>query len=238
MPIPPFKMVTKTEMEVYRYSTWNTKEPETIKWIESFPKGAVFYDVGSNVGIFSLFAASLGKCKVIYAFEPDLLNYTRLVANIKSNRFHVIRPIFKAISNKNKIAQFYVKKIEAGSSGGQIDEPIDEYGKKFKAEQVNHVETVRLDTWTWIMDGALRPTHIKIDIDGQELKVIGGMGTGRIWDEVKSILVERNEDTGSLHMILRFLGFNTNSPLNSIPDHSRHRRKAEGIKAENVIYSR
>src|SRR3990172_8514357 len=33
-------------------------EPETINWIGSFDRGSFFFDVGANVGLFSLYAAA------------------------------------------------------------------------------------------------------------------------------------------------------------------------------------
>ena len=32
----------------------NTKEPETINWINGFEKGSIFFDVGANIGIYTL----------------------------------------------------------------------------------------------------------------------------------------------------------------------------------------
>src|SRR5881394_2354315 len=45
------------------------KEPETLEWIDDFRKGEVFWDVGANVGVFSLYAAF--RHATVYAFEPS-----------------------------------------------------------------------------------------------------------------------------------------------------------------------
>ena len=39
---------------LFRAETFKTKEPETIEWIDSFKKNSVFWDIGANVGIYSL----------------------------------------------------------------------------------------------------------------------------------------------------------------------------------------
>ena len=60
------------------------KEPITIKWIRSFKKNSVFYDVGANIGMYSIFAGYVSEVKV-YSFEPESNNFQTLMANIVFN---------------------------------------------------------------------------------------------------------------------------------------------------------
>ena len=53
----------------YRYKTIATKEPETILWIKSFTENTVFLDIGSNIGVYSLAAYSLGV-SAVYSIDP------------------------------------------------------------------------------------------------------------------------------------------------------------------------
>src|SRR4030042_1462024 len=56
------------------------KEPEMANWFETFfREGDVFYDIGANVGPYSLVASKMfeGKIKV-YAFEPGFPNFSQL----------------------------------------------------------------------------------------------------------------------------------------------------------------
>src|SRR5882724_5820112 len=64
----------------WRVDTLLEKEPETIEWIDSFKEGEVFYDVGANIGLYSVYAAARRKSPVV-AFEPDARNYALLVEN-------------------------------------------------------------------------------------------------------------------------------------------------------------
>jgi len=43
----------------WRFKTLFEKEPETIDWINSFRKEDVFWDIGANVGIYSIWAVEL-----------------------------------------------------------------------------------------------------------------------------------------------------------------------------------
>ena len=54
-----------------RIKTYATKEPETLQWIDEFEKGSVLWDIGANIGLYSLYAAKSRQCRVI-AFEPSV----------------------------------------------------------------------------------------------------------------------------------------------------------------------
>src|SRR5437588_843342 len=53
-----------------RASTVMTKEPDMIHWIDGFSNDAVLWDIGANVGVFSLYAGFRRRCTVL-AFEPS-----------------------------------------------------------------------------------------------------------------------------------------------------------------------
>src|SRR5262245_59555308 len=56
-----------------RATTLLTKEPGTIAWLDLLPAGSVLFDVGANVGMYSVYAAMARGCAV-HAFEPDGAN--------------------------------------------------------------------------------------------------------------------------------------------------------------------
>ena len=61
-----------------------SKEPDMIRWINGLSNDAVFWDIGANVGVFSLYAATQQSCKVL-AFEPAAANFYALTRNISLN---------------------------------------------------------------------------------------------------------------------------------------------------------
>jgi hypothetical protein len=60
------------------------KEVDTIEWIDGFTKGAVLWDIGTNVGVHSLYAAMTRDVSVL-AFEPTSANFYVLNRNIQLN---------------------------------------------------------------------------------------------------------------------------------------------------------
>jgi len=69
----------------WRARTTLTKEPDSIAWIDAMEPGSVFWDIGANVGVLTLYAATRGDLDV-WAFEPAAVKYYNLVANCELNR--------------------------------------------------------------------------------------------------------------------------------------------------------
>ena len=216
----PFKMRIDTPMEKYRAETFWTKEPETIEWIKSFNPNDVFFDVGANVGVYSLFSASLYPEMTIWAFEPMKANYAALIQNIEMNGFHNIKAFRQAIGNRTGWVDLDRGDGARGESGAQV---TDREGR----------------TWIASIDDlrAAHPDHVKIDIDGQELEVAKGMK--RTLPDIKSILIEVSTvSKGPIMDILTAAGFMTDNRFNAMTPHSSDRRAAEGIDAENIVFTR
>jgi FkbM family methyltransferase len=216
----PFKMRTETEMEKYRAESFWTKEPETISWLKSFNPQDVFFDVGANIGVYSLFAASLFPTMLIFAFEPMPENYEALSLNRNANGFKSICCMRCAVGNSCAQASLTCPDMMSGATGAQISE--------------GGALSIRMMS----IDGFFpKPTHVKIDIDGQELEVVKGMVN--TLPHIKSILIEvSSKSKGSITEILLAAGFSTDNRFNSMSPHSRERRLKEGIDAENIIFDR
>ena len=52
------------QLNRFRVDTFATKEPETLEWIETIPQGSTFWDIGANIGLYSLYAARARGCSV------------------------------------------------------------------------------------------------------------------------------------------------------------------------------
>jgi hypothetical protein len=67
-----FKFVTPNNLNLYRAKTFSTKEPETLEWIDQMDDGSCMWDIGANVGLYTIYAAKHRRCEVI-AYEPSLI---------------------------------------------------------------------------------------------------------------------------------------------------------------------
>lgn len=64
-----------------------TREADTLEWTDGFDGNDVLWDIGSNVGVFSLYAAKVSGVKVV-AFELLPWNFPTLIANLGLNGLH------------------------------------------------------------------------------------------------------------------------------------------------------
>src|SRR3989304_6219043 len=110
------------------------KEPGTVKWIEGcFKPGDVFYDIGANVGAYSLVAFRFlsGNTK-IYGFEPGFVTFPQLCRNIYLNgAAEAMVPLQVAISDQTSITGFHYQNLLSGGALHALRAPVDQYGKGF-----------------------------------------------------------------------------------------------------------
>ena len=92
------KFFTPNEITKWRVSTFFSKEPETLDWIDNFDSKDkfVFWDVGANIGLYSIYASLKFKNISVVSFEPSTSNLRILSRNISVNK----------LENNIKINQF------------------------------------------------------------------------------------------------------------------------------------
>jgi FkbM family methyltransferase len=78
------KFRTPSAKALWRAKTLLDKEPATIRWIDTFAPGEVLWDIGANIGIYTLYAGVVKGIEVL-AFEPAAFNHALLCDNIRLN---------------------------------------------------------------------------------------------------------------------------------------------------------
>ena len=221
----PFKQIQETAMEKWRAETFWTKEPETLKWIESFEPDSSFADVGANIGQYSLYAASLGHH--VFAYEPQPANYQSLLRNIGLNKFFDLITAYPfALAEKQKITSL---KIESNDMAGHSGVQFQVHGNYF-------VQCLTLEP---------RYDYVKIDVDGIELDIVKGMDP---WGGMlKSVLIEVSPgNQQEITEIFKGYGFEIDQrfePYNimtnrGLKEHSSNHRKASGSPVRNIVFTR
>jgi FkbM family methyltransferase len=154
-----------------------SKEPGTVEWItQEMKPGDVFYDIGANIGIFSIQAARRvephGK---VYAFEPHSANFVRLVENVICNSLEgVVVSCNIPLHSREGFAYFHYESTTPGTANGQLSAILT--GNDSRAPEVMS-ELKYATSIDRLIEGGriLPPQHVKIDIDGKELDVLQGM---------------------------------------------------------------
>jgi FkbM family methyltransferase len=132
-------------------------------------RGGVLYDIGANVGFFSMLGARLAGVDSgrVYAFEAAPDNADAIRDNARLNQLTNIRVLPKAVSAAAGRARLQVVDDQSWSK-------LEEYGEHPYTERVLTVDTVAIDDL--VESGELPPpTVVKIDVEGAEIAVLEGM---------------------------------------------------------------
>lgn len=184
------KFSCPNNMTLWRAKTFFTKEPDTIEWINNFQPEDIFYDIGANVGTYSVYAAVRGV-KVI-SFEPESQNYAILNKNIYLNSVQEkIDALNIAISEESSIGYLYINEFTIGGALNNFGDNLNYKRERFSPEFKQAVASYRLDDLIESKKFPV-PNHIKIDVDGLEASVINGALKVLDNPALKSILVELN----------------------------------------------
>jgi FkbM family methyltransferase len=172
----------------WRVTTFLTKEPETIEWIDTFTPGDVMFDIGANIGLYSIYAAS--RSVRVMAFEPESQNYALINQNIFLNGYgDRIACIAVALSDREGVDYIYLSRFRAGESLHNFGAALDWQQRPFTPSFQQGSLSFSLDRFLELQPEPF-PTHIKIDVDGIEAKVIRGAARTLRDPRVKSLLVE------------------------------------------------
>lgn len=200
-----YRFYTPNEMTLFRARTLFTKEPETLRWISTFSPDDVFYDIGANVGTYSVFVAINGRAKEIYAFEPESQNYAALNRNIALNGLDSrIFSLNVALANSTGLGQLFLSKFQTGGAIHSFGTSIDVNRKPKESPFKQGSLSVSLDDFVRLFNPAF-PNHIKIDVDGLEKEIIEGAKNTLSDPRVKSLLIELNESLSEDQEVIQYI---------------------------------
>jgi FkbM family methyltransferase len=172
------------------------KEPGTCDWIKKEVRpGEIFYDIGANIGVYTVLAAiCTGENGRVFAFEPHCPSFSRLLDNIKVNNLeHIVTLCNFALHNQQGFFPFHYFSEEAATSHSQIDSASGNSELEFQAGISELKYSASIDSLIATKEFP-PPHHIKIDVDGNELKILQGMSTlMKSPERPKSIQVEIDE---------------------------------------------
>jgi FkbM family methyltransferase len=168
-----------------------SKEPDTIRWIDSFKDDAIFWDIGANVGVFSLYAA-IRRPVTVLSFEPSAANYYVLARNIQLNGLcDRVRAYSVALSARTELAALNLASPSLGMSLSHFGLPGEQspYAET-QPQTANHGAIgFSIDEFVARFNPPF-PTHIKIDVDGIELPILEGAHDLLRDPRLESLIVE------------------------------------------------
>jgi FkbM family methyltransferase len=206
-PVGSIQYSTPNSITAWRVQSLFSKEPETIDWIAGFEPGDVFVDVGANVGMYTIWAAKTRRVRV-FAFEPESQNYALLNQNIVRNGLgDLVIAYCASLSDKPGFGQLALSRFETGDSIHQFSLNAEPKANRAAFLQGSYSSTMDI----LVDEGHIPvPSHVKIDVDGIEPKIVRGAMKTFSNANVKSVLIEvdtGNEDHWEMIDLMLKVGF-------------------------------
>ena len=170
-----------------RAATLMTKQPATIAWIDAFAPNSVLWDIGANVGVYTLYAALRPDIHVV-AFEPVAVNYFLLAANCEAN--HVedrVEALLVGVSDRCGIAHIETSQFKPAKSFSFAGKPDEPYPSRQAALMLSMDQLVETFSVPY-------PQYIKIDVPGMSEAVLAGGTRVLHRRELHAVHIEVDED--------------------------------------------
>lgn len=200
-----YRLDISNSIDNFVYFNFPEKTYDTVT--DVIKQADVIIDIGANIGITTLFFASLNEKAKVYAFEPHLKSFMRCKENASLNNFKNITYLNKGLGAVKGFEKLY-----------EIRENNPGMNRILKENKNVPFTTITIDT----LDDFTRDKNIskidfiKIDVEGYEYEVIYG-GRKTIAESKPVMLVElddnnlreHNRSARELLLLLQELGYNT-----------------------------
>jgi FkbM family methyltransferase len=191
------KFFVPNQLLEWRVDTYFSKEPETLEWIDSFQEkeNLIFWDIGANIGLYSIYNSLKHPKSITIAFEPSSSNLRVLTRNISINNLEKnIKIVPTPLTNKKNIFQEMNEgQFVEGGALNSFGEKFDFEGKEFKPTmKYNLLGT----TMNYFIENSILdiPDYVKIDVDGIEHLILQGGDKFLNNEKIKSLSIEINEN--------------------------------------------
>jgi len=232
-----------------RVNSLQDKEPETINWIDNFKlqslKKIIFWDIGANIGLYSIYACTKFENIDVVSFEPSTSNTRTLSRNISiNNLYDKIKIVQLPLSDRaNFISFFNETKFSEGGATSNFNSNINYTGKIVEKNKVKNRYNIYGTKIDYLITNNILdvPNFIKIDVDGIEHLILNGAQYLLKDRKLKEISIEMNpsysEQYEYINKIMKDNGFkkiiSTNARLLKNKDYKR--KYNENV---NVIFKR
>ena len=190
-------------------------------------EGDCVFDVGANIGMFTLFANQSQPRVTIFAFEPipEIFNALEINAALYGNsaklfncglaeREQTTEFVFYPNStsqsgryadadDERQVLRSIIENMKAPASASPSDEMLDEVVKqRVRGERV----TCKLKTLSQVIreQGVKRIDLLKIDVEKSELDVLAGIEEND-WPKIRQVVIEAHDQNGQLTKLTALL---------------------------------
>ena len=159
----------------FRWYLFKEKGPEIRHYIDNYiDNNDIFFDIGANVGVYSIYAAKRHPGIFIHCFEPEFSNLNALKDNIVSNGLTKrVKISSVAIGNFVGLSELHLQNLTTGSAEHtESQEKIANTDGGYPVVWSEGIFSVTLDYICEQLN--VIPNALKIDTDGNEDKILDG----------------------------------------------------------------
>ncbi|MCX6273644.1 MAG: FkbM family methyltransferase [Bacteroidetes bacterium] len=141
----------------------NKKDKRNLQLIRTvIEPGNIILDIGANIGFYTkFFAECTGGSGQVYAFEPDVTNFTHLKTTLSQNENVTL--VQKAVAAESGILMLYLSSLL--NVDHRTHEP-EQYKGKYPVDKISVDDFVK---------NKFQVDFIKMDIQGFEMEALKGM---------------------------------------------------------------
>ena len=220
----------------YRIKSLFTKEPDTIDWLKKYQNNKILFDIGSNVGLYSIYFSKLNQNNKVFAFDGCPFNNSEIQKNIVLNNISIQVTVCNfPLFSSPLVSKWRQNGFVQGSSMMSFGVNFGFDGNPAPKRDEFNIIGFSID---FLVENKILPIPdiIKIDVDGAEHLILNGAKKTLHNKKCKSVLVEINEDFNdqlkSIINLMTTLDFNLSS-INLSP-HAAGRF----LKTKNYIFER
>lgn len=163
-------------------------------------RSLVVYDIGANIGLFTLFFSKYKPSVRIVAFEAVGETVAALKTNLHRNSIHDVVVENRAVSSEDGTVSFFVGHHHKSSL---LKNWASDEGKR-EIREIK-VASIKIDSYVQA-NPSLKPDFIKIDVEGGADKVLEG--AGKVFETIRPlVMIESHnaiEDNAIIQMLSKF----------------------------------
>lgn len=174
-----------SHFELFRLSHIGGEKKLIQILLDNTRSGDVVFDIGANIGIYSLFLAKkVGRGGQVISFEPEKHSRTRLLKNIEINAVENVR-VFETALGETETMEIIEFSGEAGSGVHRVLGQDDR-------ESPTHQQNISVSLGDRIIDDHSLPSPniVKIDVEGMEYEVLKGISRTLKHPDCRFVLCE------------------------------------------------
>ncbi|HBT41706.1 MAG TPA: hypothetical protein DIW51_13345 [Rhodospirillaceae bacterium] len=207
-----FTLQCDNQITHFRWFLFGRKEPEIVRFIDNYtPPDGLFMDIGANIGVFSLYAGKRHENLRVVSVEPEFSNLHYLKENILCNGLSErVRIIGVAASDQDGLSSLHLHDTTPGAAvHSESPDKMERTAEGYNVVWVEGIATATVDSICANIQDV--PAALKIDTDGNEVKVLAGARATLADTRLRAIAIELPplpEDVARCHAMLGENGFN------------------------------